>query len=657
MDDPRAYLSSMRFSDAFLDDIRNRLQITQVVGEHVTWDKKKSNPGRGDMWACCPFHGEKTPSFHADDRRGRYHCFSCGASGDHFRFLTEKTGMSFPEAVERLANQAGVPMPVRDPREEAREEKRRSLYDVMEIATQYFEAALAHNIGARARGYLSERQLSPKLQLRFRIGFAPDSRNGLKEHLAANGVSADEMIATGLVVHGEDIAVPYDRFRNRVMFPIMDFRGRVIAFGGRALSPDVPAKYLNSPETELFHKRMVLYNGKDARQATHDGKSLIVMEGYMDVIAAVGAGFDGAVAPLGTALTEDHMNLLWRMSEMPVLCFDGDSAGQKAAERAADMVLPMLQPGRSVKIAYLPEGQDPDDIIHARGRDAFAAIIDDARPLSEVVWTIETRGSLPETPEARAALEQRLRERANRIADNSVRRHYAQAFDEKLQAFFNPRRGGYTSGRQGGSFGANRNTPWRNGRQGAGSPRLMISDTLKNSRLMRPGRGADVTPREAVILMCLINHPALIEPRLEDLAALDFETPSARELLSRLIDIVSATPDADWRGVIESLTAAGLGEVVERMRGLLARQGVWQSGADINQIDAETGLKHALALHYKSVQLNKELKAAEMALGDDLSEENLERLRDIQNQITSVDGTEALIEGFGSLSGRTSRSF
>lgn len=655
----------MRFSDAFLDDIRNRLSITQVVGEHVVWDKRKSQPGKGDMWACCPFHGEKTPSFHADDRRGRYHCFSCGASGDHFKFLTEKTGIGFPEAVERLAGMAGLPMPARDAAEEKRDAERRTLYDVMEVATQYFEAALAHNIGARARGYLNERGVTPTQQGRFRIGFAPDSRNGLKEHLAANGVSAAEMAATGLVVHGPDISVPYDRFRNRLMFPIEDFRGRVIAFGGRALSPDAPAKYLNSPETDLFHKRSVLYNGKAARQAAHDKKPLIVVEGYMDVIAVASAGFEGAVAPLGTAMTEDHLTLLWRMSGTPVLCFDGDKAGQKAAERAVDMILPLLKPEQTARIAMLPGGLDPDDIIKQQGAPAFAALIKEAQPISEMIWGMETGGVAPQTPEARAALEVRLRNRAQSIGDATVRRHYAQAFDEKLRELFAPMRqgGGYrgegrrdNKGRFGGQSGRGSSSRGQSMR-GFGSPKLMVSDALKNSRLMKPGRSQEITAREAVILMSLINHPALVETRVEALAALDFESPSARDVLGTLVDIVASTQDMDTKRLREELVVRGFGEAMERMRNVLSRQGVWQSGAEIAEIDAETGLKHALALHYKSVQLNRELKAAEIALGEDLSDENLERLRDIQNQITSVDGTEALIEGFGSLSGRATRSF
>ncbi|WP_108397162.1 DNA primase [Devosia submarina] len=644
----------MRFSDQFLDEIRQRLPITQVVGEHVLWDKRKSQPGRGDMWACCPFHGEKSPSFHADDRRGIYHCFGCGVSGDHFRFLTEKAGMSFPEAVEKLAGMAGIPMPARDERQEKREAERKSLYDVMELATKYFEAALQHNIGARARGYLFERGVSAQSQTRFRIGFAPDSRNGLKEHLALNGVSAQDMIDTGLVARRDDDPLTYDRFRNRVMFPIQDFRGRVIAFGGRALSPDVPAKYLNSPETELFKKRQTLYNGQTARQAARDGGTVIVMEGYLDVIAAVAAGFEGSVAPLGTALTEEHLQLLWRMSPDPILCFDGDKAGLKAAERSADLIMPHLKPGFTVKIATLPEGQDPDDLIKAQGRAAFADVLDRARSLSDVIWSMETGGLVPETPEARAALQARLRERANSIQDSSVRFHYAQAFDEKLRAFLAPvrqnrfePRGGQKRYGQSGAYGY----PSR------GTPRLVVSDTLRNSRLLKPGHVAEPTPREAIIILSLVNHPALVEDKFETLAALDFDTPISQKVLGEILSLVVRHHDISAEDLQSALGVRGHGPTLERMRDVLLRQGVWQHGAEIALADAEIGLSHALALHNKKVQLNRELKAAEAALGEDPREETFERLRDIKNQITTVDGTEALIEGFGSLSGRATRSF
>lgn len=643
----------MRFSDTFLEEIRQRLPITQVVGEHVLWDKRKSQPGKGDMWACCPFHAEKSPSFHADDRRGIYHCFGCGASGDHFRFLTEKAGMSFPEAVEKLAGMAGVPMPARDEKSEQRDAAQKGLFEVMELATKYFEAALAHNIGARARGYLFDRGVSPTSQTRFRIGFAPDSRNGLKEHLAANGVSAQAMMDAGLVTSRDDDPLTYDRFRNRVMFPITDFRGRIIAFGGRALSPDVPAKYLNSPETSLFSKRQTLYNGQSARAAARDGATVIVVEGYLDVISAVSAGFEGAVAPLGTALTEEHLQLLWRMSDVPVLCFDGDKAGLKAAERAMDLVLPHLKPGQTVKIATLPEGQDPDDLIKAQGRAAFAEVIDKARSLSDMLWSLETGGLVPDAPEERAALQARLRERANAVQDSTVRFHYQQAFDEKLKAFFAPIRQGRDGQRgrpgygQSGAYGF----PAR------GTPRSVVSDTLRNSRLVRGGAGIDPTPREATIILTLVNHPALVEDKFEGLAALDCETPSAQKVLGDILTLAVRHHDISASDLKAALGVRGHGPTLDRMADTLVRQGVWQVNSDTALADAETGLSHALALHNKKVQLNRELKAAEAALGEDPSDETFERLRDIKNQITTVDGTEALIEGFGSLSGRATRSF
>ncbi|MBE0694798.1 MAG: DNA primase, partial [Aquamicrobium sp.] len=351
----------MRFSPAFLDEIRDRVPISSVIGSRVTWDRRKTNPQRGDYWACCPFHGEKSPSFHCEDRKGRYHCFGCGVSGDHFKFLTELDGMSFPEAVERVAEMAGVPMPARDEAAERREQARASLTDVMELAARFFQEKLQAAEGAKARAYLRERGLSSVTQQTFRLGYAPDSRNALKEHLAGKGVAREQIEACGLVVYGPDIPVSYDRFRDRVMFPIEDARGRVIAFGGRALSKDVPAKYLNSNDTELFHKGNVLYNFARARKAKGQDGTVIAVEGYMDVIALAQAGFGNAVAPLGTALTENQLELLWRMTGEPVLCFDGDQAGLKAAWRAADLALPLVAPGRTLRFALLPEGQDPDD--------------------------------------------------------------------------------------------------------------------------------------------------------------------------------------------------------------------------------------------------------------------------------------------------------
>ena len=335
----------MRFSPTFLDEIRDRVPISAVIGQRVSWDRRKTNAARGDYWACCPFHGEKSPSFHCEDKKGRYHCFGCGVSGDHFRFLTELDGLGFPEAVERIADMAGVPMPARDEADERRERQRASLHDVMEMAASFFQQQLQAALGAKARAYLRDRGLTPATQQKFRLGFAPDSRNALKEHLAGNGVAMDQIEACGLIRSGDDIPVSYDWFRDRIMFPIEDRRGRVIAFGGRAMSPEVAAKYMNSPDTELFHKGEVLYNFARARKGQGKDGTVIAVEGYMDVIALAQAGFENAVAPLGTALTENQMELLWKMTPEPVLCFDGDQAGLRAAWRAADMILPSVQAG------------------------------------------------------------------------------------------------------------------------------------------------------------------------------------------------------------------------------------------------------------------------------------------------------------------------
>src|SRR6266576_4004948 len=353
----------MRFPPQFLDELRARLPVSEVVGQRVRLKKA------GREWkGLSPFNKEKTPSFFVNDQKMAWFDFSSGKNGSIFDFVMMTEGLTFPEAVERLAAQAGIPLPRISPAEEARDERRKTLHDIVELTAKFFEDTLASRAGAKARGYLADRGLDPAVQLKFRVGYAPAERFALKEHLGKAGIATEDMIEAGLLVAGEDIPVPYDRFRDRVMFPITDLRGRVIAFGGRALEKDVPAKYLNSPETPLFHKGSNLYNGATARQATHDGAKLIVVEGYVDVIAMVTAGFGGAVAPLGTALTENQLALLWKMADEPILCFDGDRAGQKAAWRAADMALPQLKPGKSLRFALLPEGQDPDDLARSGGR-------------------------------------------------------------------------------------------------------------------------------------------------------------------------------------------------------------------------------------------------------------------------------------------------
>src|SRR5947208_11589297 len=434
----------MRFTPQFLEELRARLPVSEVVGRRVKLKRA------GKEWkGLSPFQQEKSPSFTVNDQKGFYHDFSSGKHGDIISFLMETEGVGFTEAVERLASMAGVPLPAVTPDAARQEQRRKTLHDVMDLAAKFFCDTLASRNGAKARGYLGDRAISPATQLQFRIRYAAaGERLALKEHLGLQGISTEDMIEAGLLVAGDDIPVPYDRFRDRVMFPIRDIRGRVIAFGGRGLEKDVAAKYMNSPETPLFHKGDNLYNHGPARQATHDGAQLVVVEGYVDVIAMVTTGFAASVAPLGTALTESQLALLWKMADEPILCFDGDKAGQKAAWRAADMALPHLKPGKSLRFALLPEGQDPDDLARSGGRGAIEEVISVARGLADVIWSRELEGGTFATPERRAALEARIGELTDGIRDEVVRRYYRQDLSQRLQRTFAPEtgRGGYAKG-------------------------------------------------------------------------------------------------------------------------------------------------------------------------------------------------------------------
>jgi DNA primase len=412
----------MSLPPGFLDELRNRLTLSDVVGRKVLWDRRKSNAAKGDFWAPCPFHQEKTPSFHVDDRKGFYYCFGCQAKGDAITFVKDIENVSFIEAVEKLARDAGIAMPEHghDPQAAERKDRLTRLAEVMEQAAQIFGLAFRSAAGQAAREYAAQRGLTAATLKRFEIGFAPDARHHLTQIFQKKGL-LDEAIAVGLLIKPEDGGAPYDRFRGRLMFPIRDPRGRCIAFGGRALDPNAQAKYLNSPETELFQKGRILYNHGPGREAAGKavdnagGKTsgtaagLIVAEGYMDVVALVAAGFDQAVAPLGTAVTEDQLTLMWRMADEPVIALDGDEAGQRAAERLIDLALPKLLPGKSLRFCILPEGRDPDDLIRDEGPAAMRRALEAARPLVEMLWLRETGIEPLDTPERRAALDQRLR--------------------------------------------------------------------------------------------------------------------------------------------------------------------------------------------------------------------------------------------------------
>jgi DNA primase len=634
----------MRFTPEFIDEIRARLPVSEVVGRRVKLKKQ------GREWAgLSPFNKEKTPSFFVNDQKGFYHCFSSGKHGSIFDFVMETEGLSFPEAVERLAQQAGLEMPKSAPQEIEREKRRATLHEVMDMAAAFYEAQLAGGAGTAARAYLDKRGLSQLTRTEFRLGYAPNDRMGLRNHLVKLGVPVADMVEAGLLVHGDDVKEPFDRFRDRVMFPIHDARGRVIAFGGRALQADVPAKYLNSSETPLFHKGGVLFNHHRARAAAQTAGNALAVEGYMDVIALAQAGIRNAVATCGTALTEGMLDLLWRMGPEPVLCFDGDKAGQRAAHRAIDTALPHLKPGRSLRFAFLPEGQDPDDLVRSAGPGAVEAVLAQARAMDEVLWEREVDLAPADTPERRAALERRLSDLVRSIADETVRRHYGQAMQDRFRRMGQAARPQQPFQRAGasrpgngprGRFNNQRVEPLR------ASAGLRSSMTLSGSR---------ISVREAALVIALIRHPRLIERHAETISEIELGAPDLQKL--RMVAIDSAAHgEAESVEMMEGAIArAGLAATLARIEASLT-PGDWWARAAADDLDAETGFLHSLALHQKARALHKELRAAEAVLGQDLSEENFSRLADIQSQLATADGTEASIEGFGAASGRPGRS-
>ena len=671
----------MRFTPQFLDELRARLPVSEVVGRRVKLRKA------GREWkGLSPFNKEKTPSFFVNDQKAMWFDFSSGKNGNIFDFLMLTEGVSFPEAVERLSQQAGIPLPVMTREAQAQEERRRTLHEVAELAAKFFEATLASRAGARGRGYLLDRGIHAPTQLKFRLGYAAGEQYALKEHLGAAKIPVEDMIEAGLLVSGEDIAVPYDRFRDRVMFPIADWRGRVIAFGGRALDKEVSAKYLNSPETPLFHKGATLFNIAAARKAAHEGAPVIAVEGYIDVIAMVTAGFEATVAPLGTALTTDQLALVWRMADEPILCFDGDDAGRRAAYRAVDLALPLLKPGKSLKFAALPDGQDPDDLARSGGRAAIEDVLAAAPPLAHVLWTRESETGPFDTPERRAALEARIAQVTATIADEAVRRYYKQDFVARLRQMFAPQRFAAKE------VGAPRRTfaermagaQMFGGRQfGSGvrlsgavaarlpgaaeAPYVAASPQLAASPVHR-GHRAAIPRREALILQATINHPRLLHDHLEELAAAEFRHADTQKLKGALIDVFAhhfaddfskeggADAKAERAALATELTRRGFAELLKRIERTITTPAVWGAGPQAAGADVLLTWKQLIALHRQWHSLTRELKDAETALGQDNTEANYARLRDVKATLASIEGTEALIEGFGASSGRPVRS-
>ena len=640
----------MAFTPEFLDELRNRVTLSEVVGRKVKLVKR----GR-EHSGLCPFHNEKTPSFTVSDEKGFYHCFGCGAHGSAFDFVMNTEGLSFPETVERLAGQAGMTVPQDSPQDRARAEKRASLIDVLEAATVWFEEQLASQAGREARDYLERRGLAPQTVAAFRLGFAPRERGALAKALRARGITVDQLLEAGLVKRIEGEAPGggdqlRDYFFHRVIFPITDRRGRVIAFGGRALG-DSKAKYLNSPETALFHKGRELYNLDRARKAAHDSGELLVTEGYMDVIALAEGGFPAAVAPLGTAVTEDQITALWRLVPEPTLCFDGDAAGQRAAFRAAERAMPLLKPGKSLRFAMLPAGEDPDSLLRSSGAAAVRAVLESARPLAEMVWRKAAEGQAADTPERRAAIRSALREQVGAIKDPELRDDYRQEMDRRFAEAYGfsgqQRSGGGYAGR--GGWHSGRNGPgrgqagggWRSGSWGRGNWGAPIAPAKQRgpADLLKPQR------TEQLLLATLINHNKLLTEFVEDLVGIDFLSDGLNALRQALIDCFAGDPELDSEGVKCHLSSQGYSGI---LASLLAPE-VYVHGR-FARPDASTEVARQSVLHILGVlrerQAAPQLAEETLALATEMTADQLKRVQARQKLRSQEDGRKVDLDHF-----------
>jgi DNA primase len=588
----------MPYPAGFLDELRARISLAEVVGRRVNLQRR----GR-EFTGLCPFHKEKTPSFHVVEEKGFYHCFGCGAHGDVIGFAMQTQNLGFREAVEELARVAGLEVPRETPQEREREQRRATLQGAMAAAATFFADNLRGPQGNAARAYLDGRGLDGEAIRRFGLGFAADSRDALKRALAKQ-FPEPLLIEAGLLrkppdqVRGEDRPDSYDYFRNRIIFPIADRRGQIIAFGGRVMGDGQP-KYLNSPDTPLFQKGRVLYGWPAARAAAARDPSAIVIEGYMDVIALERAGFGTAVAPLGTALTEYQLEEVWKLAAEPILCFDGDAAGQRAAGRALERALPLLKPGLSLRFAVLPEGDDPDTLIRRAGPDAMREVLARADPLVEKLWQVET-SEPTDTPERRAALEARLEARVRQIADRTVQEHYRRFFKERLYQAFRVARSEWPKGRR----GAPKKTALLHREKAPPAPSLR--------------RNAEIR------LAILLNYPFLLDEHVEDIANTRFSDRELDRLRHEILRVHALKPDLDAATLRFHLTENGFGTVVDRV---LSPQVKSHMAAVRTQSDPEMVREAWSELTRQIEQLGeaRDMAAAEGDLAADMSVETWAR--------------------------------
>ncbi len=633
----------MAFPQNFLEEIKNRIAVSDIVGQRVKLQRR----GR-EYVGLSPFKQERTPSFTINDDKQFYHCFSTGKHGSVFDFLMETEGLGFPEAVERLAQLAGLPMPENDPREAQIAAKQTSLIDVTEAAAVWFASQLKTSSEAAeaARVYLQKRGVSAALIERFNIGYAPGARTGLVEHLSARKFSLSQIVEVGMAIQpDEGTRQPYDRFRDRIIFPIHDTRGRVIAFGGRALDPDAKAKYLNSPETPLFHKGAVLFNFVRARTPAYEAGTVLITEGYMDVVGLARAGIDHAVAPLGTAITQEQIRLAWRMAPEPILCLDGDEAGLRAAYRTIDRALPLLKPGYSLRFAILPPGKDPDDLVSEGGASVMNQVLGKAMSLVDLMWEREIEAAPWDTPERAGALKQRLRTVVGQVAHADLRDLFGQEIKSRLDKLLGAPG---LSTRYEGRFEARDAKPVTGRRarlrQRTSSLQRMrgASSELRRSELAQGV--VDIPQREAVILLGILNHPDILSSYRDMLENIDFSAPALDKLRFEIIDYFDRLENPPAGLDIEALkghfTSQGMMDLYRRLMDMQDARILDFVHEDSALADVLPDWLEVVRVHHKLRTLKAEQRAIEEELVDEMqrsdTQEVLPRLIAIKNEIEAL---------------------
>ncbi len=614
----------MTIPPRFLDELRSRITLSDVIGKRM----KLTRAGR-EYKGYCPFHNEKSPSFYVNDDKQFFHCFGCGAHGSVIDFVMRNDSQSFPEAVETLASLYGMQVPQSAPEEIEKAKREKSLYTMLDDAAKWMEEQLRNPANKVPHEYIRERGLKEETLSAFRVGYAPSDMQALRKHLSLQGYTDEQMVDGGLLKVSDKGREPYVFFRERIMFPVPDRRGRIVAFGGRVLPEHLrepsrgdftPPKYLNSSDSALFHKGKMLYGEPHARQAASEGQSVLVVEGYLDVIACWMNGFKGAVAPMGTALTEEQILVLWKMipdeSKIPVLCFDGDNAGRRAASRACERLLPLIKPNHSAKIAFLPEGEDPDSLMKAKGRKAFQAILDSSMNLVDFYFYDETEGKIFDTPEARAGLSKTLEDIAARISDRTVQHYYREAFRNKTRQAFAPVQ--------------TQKQPWQPRAPYAGGGRFgQAPAPMPLSPLKRPAFAkGNLYP--AAFLACVINNPAIFHDVEEDLGSLHFSENSLDHLRQNVLTTLSLNSDLDEAGVKDHLVEAGFGDALNA----LLSENLYTHASFSRKNDEPSEALQAWRDAWKMMQnqsVGADIERAKRAMQDDPTEENERRLAAIRD--------------------------